>query len=58
MIHEYIAKYVAALKKNDKAEMDRIEKALAKVGMDKMTLEVLVEEFLETAKKYKQTDQG
>ena len=52
MLHEYIAKYVAALKKNDKAEMDKIEKALAQVGMDKMTLEVLVEEFLATAKKY------
>ncbi len=44
MLAEYIERYKEALKNKDKKEQERIEKDLQKLGMDKMTLMVLVKE--------------
>lgn len=44
MLSEYIDNYVKALKNKDKKAQAKIEKDLAKLGMDKMTLMILVAE--------------
>ena len=45
MLNEYIENYKKAMAEGNKKEMERIEKDLAKLGMDKMTLMVLVREM-------------
>lgn len=44
MLGEYIEQYKKAMEEGDKKEMERIEKDLAKLGMDKMTLMLLAKE--------------
>lgn len=44
MLGEYIDQYVDAYKKNDRKAMEKIEKDLSKVGMDKYTLMQIVKE--------------
>ena len=44
MLSEWIDLYIKARANGDKKEQERIEKALAKVGMDKMTLMVIAKE--------------
>lgn len=44
MLSEYIHAYIAARKNGDKKEMERIEKDLEKLGMDRATLLMVVEE--------------
>lgn len=46
MLDDYIQDYIRATKENDKKSMDRIERDLRKLGMDKLTLKVLVNEAL------------
>lgn len=45
MLNDYITEYIKAKKANDTKTMTRIEKDLAKLGMDKLTLDVLVTEL-------------
>lgn len=45
MLSDYINKYKEAVAKNDKKAMERIEKDLSKLGMDKYTLTILVKEL-------------
>ena len=47
MLSDAIKKYVKAKRENDTKEMDRIEKLLAKVGMDRQTLMVVIKEMEE-----------
>ena len=42
MLQEYIKKYEAAVKHNDKKTMRRIERELSSIGMDVATLKSLV----------------
>ena len=44
MLQEYIEAYKKAMKNKDEKEMKRIEKDLAQLGMDRMTLMLLVKE--------------
>jgi Cu/Ag efflux protein CusF len=44
MLNDYIELYRKAVKDNDKAKMTKIEKDLAYLGMDKMTLRELIKE--------------
>ena len=44
MLEEYIADYEKALSEKDWKKVSRIERELASLGMDKMTLNVIVEE--------------
>ena len=46
MLQELIIRYATALKENDVKLARSIEKELARVGMDEMTLIVLVNEYL------------
>lgn len=48
MLSDYITDYVTAKKNGDTKEMSRIEKTLRSVGMDKLTLSVLVEAMSKT----------
>lgn len=41
MLSDYIEMYKKAMQKDDKKEMARIEKQLARLGMDKATLVTL-----------------
>lgn len=45
MLNDYITDYIKAKRDNDTKSMKQIEKDLAKLGMDKATLLVLVEEL-------------
>ena len=44
MLSDYIEMYKEAMKKNDEKEMKRIEKDLASLGMDRITLRLLAKE--------------
>lgn len=44
MLGDLIEKYEKAMSKNDKKGMDRIERQLASVGMDRRSLLAIVEE--------------
>ena len=44
MLSEYIENYKKAMEEGNKKEMERIEKDLAKLGMDKMMLMLLIQE--------------
>lgn len=44
MLSKYIENYKKAMEEGNKKEMERIEKDLAKLGMDKMTLMLLIQE--------------
>lgn len=44
MLEDYIRQYEEALKKGDEKTKRRIEKELASLGMDLMTLRILVRE--------------
>ncbi len=44
MLNDYIQSYIAARKEADKGKMEKIERDLAKLGMDKMTRTVLVKD--------------
>ena len=44
MLSEYIEAYKKAMAEKNEKEMARIEKDLAKLGMDRMTLRVLAKE--------------
>lgn len=44
MLEDYISEYEAALEEKDWKAVSRIERELASLGMDKMTLSVLVAE--------------
>ena len=44
MLSDMINAYVEAQKKGNTKEMQRIEKQLAKLGMDRMTLQILAKE--------------
>lgn len=45
MLNDYITAYIKAKKDNDTKFMKQIEKDLARLGMDKSTLLVLVKEL-------------
>lgn len=45
MLSDYIDRYCAAQSKGDTKEMARIERDLQRLGMDVMTLKVLVREM-------------
>ena len=49
MLYEYIEEYKKAMKFDNKKAMAKIEKDLARLGMDKRTLLVLVSEFEQEA---------
>lgn len=42
MLNDYIQSYIAAKKEGDKKKMEQIERDLAKLGMDRMTLRAVV----------------
>jgi uncharacterized membrane protein (DUF106 family) len=42
MLGDYIDQYVEAYKRKDRKEMERIERELSKVGMDKYTLMLII----------------
>lgn len=44
MLGDYIKMYKEAMAKGDEKEMKRIEKDLAQLGMDRMTLRMLAKE--------------
>ena len=44
MLSDYIEAYKEAMKANDKKEMEKIEKELAQLGMDKYTLMAIVKD--------------
>lgn len=44
MLDEYIVSYIEAWYKEDKKEMEKIEKDLEKLGMDRMTLRTVAKE--------------
>ena len=44
MLGDYIQQYKQAMKDGNKKEMARIERDLAKMGMDKFTLKILAAE--------------
>ena len=46
MLDDYIQDYIRAMKENDKKSMERIDRELGKLRMDKLTLKVLVNEAL------------
>ena len=46
MLSEYIEAYKEALKNKDEKQQERIERDLAKLGMDRFTLQILVKEDL------------
>ncbi len=45
MLSEWIDLYVKARANGDKKEQERIEKALSKVGMDKITLMAIIKDM-------------
>ena len=45
MLSDYINDYKKAMEANNEKEMRRIEKELASLGMDKMTLQMLAKEI-------------
>ena len=45
MLSDYIEAYIEAKKNNNVKQMERIEKQLAKLGMDKHSLDVVVAEL-------------
>lgn len=44
MINDYLIEYEEAMEKGDSKRMRQIERDLASVGMDKMTILVLIDE--------------
>jgi len=44
MLNDYIQAYKKAMKEKDTKEMERIEKDLKKLGMDRLTLRLLTKE--------------
>ena len=56
MLGDYIDAYIEAKENGDKKEMTRIEKDLAKLGMDRMTLKVVVADEIERRKISKYAD--
>ena len=46
MLNDYIKQYIDAVQKYDTDNMRRIEKELASLGMDKMTLMLLAQEMI------------
>lgn len=44
MLSDYIKMYKEAMEKGDKKQMERIEKDLSQLGMDRMTLKILAKE--------------
>ena len=47
MLNELIFEYIQAGKKKDKKKMASISKQLQRLGMDKLTLMIIVKEFLD-----------
>ncbi len=45
MLGDYIEMYKKAMEENNEKEMKRIEKDLAQLGMDRMTLRMLAKEI-------------
>ena len=50
MLNDYIVDYIKAEQDGDKKKMDKLEKELAKLGMDRMTLRLLVDELEKNSK--------
>ena len=46
MLSDYIEAYKEALKNKDKKQQEKIERDLAKLGMDRFTLQILAKEDL------------
>ncbi len=50
MLGDYVREYADAWKKHDIKKMEKIEKELASLGMDRMSLRIAAKEFMKGGK--------